>query len=67
MTYTTLDVEVADRIAVLTFNRPKVLNAFDSVLIGETQAALAALAVDDRVSAIVIDALDEVEREGRSS
>lgn len=54
MTYTTLSVEVADRVAVLTFNRPKVLNAFDGVLIGETQAALAALADDDRVSAIVV-------------
>jgi enoyl-CoA hydratase len=54
VTYTTLDVEVADRIAVLTFNRPKVLNAFDGVLVGETRAALAALAADDRVCAIVV-------------
>ena len=54
MTYTTLSVEIADRVAVLTFNRPKVLNAFDDVLIGETRAALASLAADDRVSAIVV-------------
>ena len=54
MTYSTLGVELADRVAVLTFNRPKVLNAFDSVLVGETQAALAALVADERVSAIVV-------------
>ena len=54
MTYTTLSVEVADRIAVLTFNRPKVLNAFDDVLVGETRAALAVLAAADGVSAIVV-------------
>ena len=55
MTYTTLDVEVADRIAVLTFNRPKVLNAFD----GDARrrmprGASRALAADDAVSAIVV-------------
>ncbi len=54
MTYSTLTVEVADRIAVLTFNRPKVLNAFDGELVGETIAALAALATDDDVSVIVV-------------
>ena len=36
MTYNTLNVEFSDRIAVLTFNRPKVLNAFDSELVSET-------------------------------
>ena len=54
MTYNTLTVDVADRIAVLTFNRPKVLNAFDGELVGETMVALAALAADDRVAAIVV-------------
>ena len=54
MNYTTLTVEVAERIAVLTFNRPKVLNAFDGELVGETRAALAALAADDGVAAIVV-------------
>ena len=54
MTYHTLTVEVADRIAVLTFNRPRVLNAFDGELVGETRAVLAALAADDSVSAIVV-------------
>jgi enoyl-CoA hydratase len=54
MTYNTLAVEIADRVAVFTFNRPKVLNAFDGELVRETMAALAALATDDRVSAIVV-------------
>jgi enoyl-CoA hydratase len=54
VTYATLTVEVADHIAVLTFNRPKVLNAFDGELVAETLAAVAALATDDRVRAIVV-------------
>jgi enoyl-CoA hydratase len=54
VTYETLEVEIADRIGVLTFNRPKVLNAFDPVLVGEAQAALAALEADDAVAAIVV-------------
>jgi enoyl-CoA hydratase len=54
MTYHTLAVDVSDRIAVLTFNRPKVLNAFDPELIAETMSAVTALEADDRVSAIVV-------------
>jgi len=54
MTYSTIGVETADRVAVLTFNRPKVLNAFDPTLVAETQAALAVLSADDSVSAIVV-------------
>ena len=54
MAYNTLNVEIADRIAVLTFNRPKVLNAFDPALIIETMAAMTALESDDSVSAIVV-------------
>lgn len=54
MTYNTLAVEIADRIAILTFNRPKVLNAFDAELVAETRAALAMLETNDAVSAIVV-------------
>jgi enoyl-CoA hydratase len=46
MSYNTLAVEIDDRIAVLTFSRPKVLNAFDPELIDESMRALAALATD---------------------
>ena len=54
MSYETLNVDIADRIAVLTFNRPKVLNAFDGLLVREAQAALAELSADDRVCVIVV-------------
>ena len=54
MTYTTIDVAVAERVAVLTFNRPHVLNAFDGVLVRETQDALAEMIADERVAAIVV-------------
>lgn len=54
MTYNTLNVEFADRIAVLTFNRPNVLNAFDGELIRETMTVLTALGNDDGVSAVVV-------------
>jgi enoyl-CoA hydratase len=54
MIYNTLAVEISDRIAILTFNRPKVLNAFDGELVSETMAALAVLENDDEVSAIVV-------------
>ena len=54
MTYTTIDLEIAERIAVLTFNRPKVLNAFDGVLVREAQDALSELAANDEVAAIVV-------------
>ncbi len=54
MTYTTIDVDIDERIAVLTFNRPQVLNAFDGVLVRETQDALAELAAEEQVAAIVV-------------
>src|SRR4051812_33683484 len=54
MSYTTIDVDIAERVAVLTLNRPQVLNAFDSVLVRETQDALAELSADEQVAAIVV-------------
>jgi enoyl-CoA hydratase len=54
LTYTTIDVDIAERVAVLTFNRPQVLNAFDTALVGETQDALAELVANGEVSAIVV-------------
>ncbi|KPL52019.1 enoyl-CoA hydratase [Prosthecomicrobium hirschii] len=54
MTYETIEVDIRGRIAVLTFNRPKVLNAFDGVLVDETMGALKALGADDRILAIVV-------------
>jgi enoyl-CoA hydratase len=54
MSYSTIEVDIAERVATLTFDRPKVLNAFDPVLVGETRAAIATLGSDDAVSAIVV-------------
>ncbi len=50
----TIRVAHDGRVAVLTFDRPKVLNAFDPVLVRETVAALDALADDPDVLAIVV-------------
>lgn len=54
MAYETIAVEHDGRVAILTFNRPKMLNAFDPALVTETMDALAALGRDESVSAIVV-------------
>ena len=54
MTYGTITVERRGRVAILSFNRPGVLNAFDSALIAETNATMAELGVDPDVRAIVV-------------
>jgi enoyl-CoA hydratase len=54
MAHETIAVEQDGRVAILTFNRPKVLNAFDPMLVTETMQAIAALGGDERVSAIVV-------------
>lgn len=43
-----------NRIGVLTFNRPQVMNAFDSALIAATHAAMGDLQADPEVAAIVV-------------
>ena len=50
----TITVERRGRVAILAFNRPRVLNAFDAALIDETNAAMRALEADDAVRAIVV-------------
>ena len=54
MSYNTLEIEIDDRVALITFNRPKVLNAFDSELVEETRSALAELESNDKVLAIIV-------------
>lgn len=46
--------DVEGRIGVLTFNRPHVLNAFNSELVEATNAAMAGFQADERVLAIVV-------------
>ena len=54
MTYTTIETATDGRVAVLTFNRPHVLNAFDPVLIDEVNDAMAGFVRDDTVLAILV-------------
>ncbi|MGB7191725.1 MAG: enoyl-CoA hydratase-related protein, partial [Acidobacteriaceae bacterium] len=59
MPYENLLVEISNGIAVLTLNRPKVLNALNTALLGELDAALDALAADDSVRAIILTGAGE--------
>lgn len=52
--YNNILVEVCDGVAVLTVNRPKVLNALDVDTTVEIGAAIDALGADDAVGAIVV-------------
>ncbi len=54
MSYQTIKTGVADRIAVLTFNRPDVLNAFNGRMVTEVLAAMADLGAREDVLAIVV-------------
>jgi enoyl-CoA hydratase len=52
-------VEAADAVAVLTLNRPKVLNALNAALFSELDAALDALGADDAVRAVIVTGAGE--------
>jgi len=49
-----IKVEHRDAIAVITFNRPKVLNAFNNELMDKTIATVKALNEDQSVRVIVV-------------
>jgi enoyl-CoA hydratase len=50
----TLKIERRGRIAILSFNRPRVLNALDGPLVKATTQAMAELSADENVLAIVV-------------
>jgi enoyl-CoA hydratase/carnithine racemase len=52
MSYETLTVEVIDRLAVVTINRPEVRNALSRQVLTDLRAALAALRDDHEVGAV---------------
>jgi enoyl-CoA hydratase/carnithine racemase len=52
MSYETLTVEVIDRLAVVTINRPEVRNALSRQVLADLRAALAALRDDHEVGAV---------------
>ena len=54
MSYQVIDIARADRVGVVTLNRPKVLNALNLQLVRELDCALRELEQDDGIGAIVL-------------
>lgn len=54
MTYENILVETRDRIALITLNRPKALNALNNALMDELGAALTTFDLDESIACIVI-------------
>ena len=59
MSYETIKIEQAQRVAIVTLNRPEVLNALNLQLVRELDTALTALEADEDVGAIVITGAGE--------
>jgi len=59
MSYENILVERKDRLAIVTLNRPKALNALNRALLAELEAAIDELAADDLIGAIVITGAGE--------
>jgi enoyl-CoA hydratase len=54
MAHETLQLAVEQRVATVTLNRPKVLNALNSAMVRELGEAFAALATDDAVRVVLL-------------
>jgi len=54
MSFETIHYHVADGVAIITFNRPKSLNAFNDQMIAETISALKSAGRDDSVRCVVM-------------
>ena len=59
MTYQNILVERKDRIAIITLNRPQVLNALSQATVDELDAAIDELGTDESVRAIIITGAGE--------
>mgnify|MGYP001326280518 CR=1 FL=1 len=59
MSYETIKIDQAERVAVITLNRPEVLNALSLQLIRELDNALTEMEQDDEVGAIVVTGAGE--------
>lgn len=59
MEYRNLNLETSDGIAVLTINRPQVLNALSVETVGEIGAAMAQIAADDSIRGLIITGAGE--------
>ncbi len=53
-TFHTIELQAAQPVAVLTLNRPKLLNAINKQMLGELQAALDIVEGDDKVRVLVV-------------
>ncbi len=54
MHYEMIEIEIADKVAVLTINRPESLNAMSPDLLTEISMAIAELEVDDEVGVVIL-------------
>ena len=59
MTFENLLIEQDDAVAVVTFNRPKVLNALNTRTLDELSNALAAFRIDPAVRAVILTGAGE--------
>jgi enoyl-CoA hydratase/carnithine racemase len=59
MSYETITVEVADRLAVITVDRPEARNALNRQVLADLRAAFAALADDDQVGVVAVTGAGE--------
>ena len=59
MTYENIIVERRDRVGLITFNRPEVLNALSTALLRDLAVALDDLEADDQIGAIVLTGSDK--------
>ncbi|PVZ10871.1 enoyl-CoA hydratase/isomerase family protein [Actinomycetospora cinnamomea] len=59
MSYETITVEVADRLAVITVDRPEARNALNRQVLADLRAAFTALADDDRVGVVAVTGAGE--------
>ena len=59
MAYNCIQLDIKDRVGVITLNRPKALNALSSELIEELNDALDTLEADEKIGCIVVTGSDK--------
>ena len=52
--YKTIKIEINNRVGVIEFNRPEVMNAFNEEMVGEVTSAMKELNNDKSVACIII-------------
>ncbi|HSN23633.1 MAG TPA: enoyl-CoA hydratase-related protein, partial [Methylomicrobium sp.] len=59
MAYTSIELNCADGVATLTFNRPKALNALNATLLGEFACALEGIKQDESIRVLLLTGAGE--------